>query len=65
MEDILVDMAINPEFAHYLFKKSIDWHMGYHERLLEAGKGRIDAMQTADDFSTQLNPLMSPQMFRE
>lgn len=65
MENILVDMAINPELAHFLFKKCVDWHMGYHERLLEAGNGRIDAMQIADDFSTQLNPLMSTDMFRE
>jgi uroporphyrinogen decarboxylase len=65
MENILVDMAINPELAHHLFKKCVDWHMGYHERLLEAGKGRIDAMQIADDFSTQLGPLMSVDMFRE
>lgn len=65
MENILVDMAINPEMAHCLFKKCIDWHLGYHERLLDAGKGRIDAMQIADDFSTQLNPLISLEMFRE
>lgn len=65
MENILVDMAINPELAHHLFSKCTDWHMEYHKRLLDAGNGRIDAMQIADDFSTQLNPLMSTDMFRE
>jgi uroporphyrinogen decarboxylase len=64
MENILVDMAINPEMAHYLIKKSVDWHLAYHERLLDAGKGKIDALQIADDFSTQLSPLMSVDMFR-
>jgi len=64
MENILVDMALNSELAHDLFKRSVDWHLAYHERLLAAGKGRIDALQIADDFSTQLAPLMSGDMFR-
>jgi len=34
------------------------------ERLLEAGGGRIDALQIADDFCTQQNPLMSTEMFK-
>lgn len=63
-ENVLVDMALNPEMASYLFNISVEWHLAYHERLLAAGKGRIDAMQIADDFSTQLAPLMSPEMFR-
>ena len=63
MEDILVDMALNEEMAKYLFERCFDWHMEYHKRLLEAGKGRIDAMQMADDFSTQLDLLMSIEMF--
>ena len=63
MEDILVDMALNEELANYLFKRCVDWHMEYHRRLLEAGKGRIDAMQIADDFSTQLDLIMSKEMF--
>lgn len=65
MENILVDMAMEPELAKYLFNKCADWHMAFHDRLLDAGKGRIDAMQIADDFSTQLDPLMSPSMFDE
>ena len=64
MEDILVDMALNEALAKYLFKRCFDWHMEYHTRLLKAGAGRIDAMQLADDFSTQLDLLMSIDMFR-
>jgi uroporphyrinogen decarboxylase len=63
MEKIMIDMAINPEMAHYLFNKSVEWHLAYHERLFEAGKGRIDALQIADDFSSQRGPLMSREMF--
>lgn len=29
MEKILIDMAINPELAHALFKKSVDWHLAW------------------------------------
>ena len=65
MEDILIDMALNEELAKYLFKRCFDWHMEYHKRLLEAGKGRIDAMQLADDFSTQLDLIISKEMFRK
>lgn len=64
MEQILLDMALKPERADHLFSRCFEWHMDYHTRLLEAGKGRIDAMQLADDFSTQLDLLMSVDMFR-
>jgi len=64
MENILIDMAINPDLAEALFQKSVDWHLKHHERILDAGKGRIDAIQIADDFSTQRGPLFSVEMFR-
>ncbi|MBC7961288.1 MAG: hypothetical protein H7X94_15630 [Vallitaleaceae bacterium] len=64
MENILMDMAVNPDMAHVLFKKCFEWHLGYHERLLVAGGGRIDALQMADDFCTQQSPLMSTEMFK-
>lgn len=65
MEDIFIDMALEPELAHHLFRKITDWHLDYHDRLLDAGKGMIDAMQIADDFSTQICPLVSQSMFDE
>ena len=65
LEDILMDMALNEPLAKYLFKRCFDWHLEYHTRLLEAGKGRIDAMQIADDFCTQLDLIMSKEMFRK
>ena len=65
MEDILFDMAANEELAKHLFKRCFDWHIEYHKRMLEAGNGRIDAMQLADDFCTQLDIIMSVEMFRK
>ncbi|MHB1483497.1 MAG: uroporphyrinogen decarboxylase family protein [Saccharofermentanales bacterium] len=65
MENIFIDMATEPELAHHLIKKIVDWHLDYHDRLLDAGNGRIDAMQIADDFSTQMCPLISQSMFDE
>ncbi|GHV72733.1 uroporphyrinogen decarboxylase [Spirochaetia bacterium] len=65
MEDILIDMIDRPELIHHLIKRCFDWHMEYHERLLKACGGRLDAMQIADDFATQIGPLMSLDMFRE
>jgi len=65
MEDILFDMAENKDLVKYLIRRCFDWHIDYHKRLLDAGKNRIDAMQIADDFCTQLAPMMSIDMFRE
>lgn len=65
MQDILLDMALRPELAHHLIKRCTDWHLGYHARILEAAKGRIDVLQTADDYATQTGPLFSLDMFRE
>jgi len=65
LEDLLVDMALNEPLAKYLLKRCFDWHMEYHRRLLEAGGGRIDAMQLADDFSTQIDIMTSIDMFRQ
>jgi uroporphyrinogen decarboxylase len=65
MEDILMDMVLRPEFIHHLIKRCFDWHIEYHEKILKVAAGRLDAMQMADDFSTQLNPIMSIEMFRE
>jgi len=65
LEDLLVDMALNEPLAKYLLKRCFDWHMDYHARLMEAGGGRIDAMQLADDFSTQIDIMTSVDMFRQ
>jgi uroporphyrinogen decarboxylase len=65
MEDILTDMYLRPELIHHLIKRCFDWHIEYHEKLLQAAGGRLDAMQMADDFATQLNLIMSVEMFRE
>ncbi len=65
MEDIFVDMMLNPKLIKHLLKRCFDWHIDYHERLLKAGKGRLDAMQLADDYSSQTDLLISKDMFRE
>lgn len=65
MEDLLTDLILEPELAHHLIKRCFDWHIDYHERLLKAAGGRLDAMQIADDFATQLGLLISVDTFRE
>ena len=65
LEEFMVNMVVNPELIHYIIKKCFDWHIDYHERMLKAGHGRIDAMQIADDFATQRGLLLSKEHFRE
>lgn len=64
MQDLLVDMSLNEELAMYIIKKITGWLLAYHQRLLDAGRGKIDIMYLGSDFSTQNGMLFSLEMFR-
>ncbi len=64
MEDVLIDMALNPELVYCIVKRIADWHYEYHKNILEAGNGNIEIIQIADDFATQQDLLISTDMFR-
>lgn len=63
--DILMDLAANPEIAHYLFDRIAGFYLEYARRTFEAAGDGIDIFFMGDDFGTQKNLFMAPQMWRE
>ncbi|MHC4123627.1 MAG: uroporphyrinogen decarboxylase family protein [Planctomycetota bacterium] len=62
MDDLLMAMALKPDFAHRLFKKVADINIRILQRAARAG---ADTILVADDYCANKGPLMSPEMFRE
>jgi len=65
VEQILIDMALNPDIARSIFGKIGDFYMEYGSRILEAARGKIDILCTGDDFGSQQNMLISPSMWKD
>lgn len=58
MEQILLDLYLNPEIAKALFDRIAHFYAEYLYRTLQAGEGNIDIVFTGDDFGTQQNTFM-------
>ncbi len=63
VQEILLDMSLNPEIAGAIFSKIRSFYRGYAERIFEAAKGKLDILLTGDDFGSQNGPLLSPKMW--
>lgn len=63
-DNLLVDMATQPEMAHWLMDRFTDFYVAFFDRMLTAANGRIDLLRTADDLGTQQGLFVSPAMFR-
>lgn len=64
LDNLMVDMMMEPEMAHYILDKFTDFYIGFFDRMLGAAKGRIDILRQADDLGTQRGLLFSPGLFR-
>ncbi len=64
VEQILLDLALNPEIAQALFERIAAFYLEYARRTFEAADGGIDIFMMGDDFGTQTGPLVSPEMWR-
>ena len=65
MENILTDLALEPEIAAAIFARIRRFYSAYLERILDAARGGIDIVLTGDDFGSQRGLLMSAPMWRE
>lgn len=65
LDNLLCDMAAEPEMAHYIMDKYTDFYVGYFSRMLEACKGTIDILRVADDLGMQDRMLINENMFDE
>jgi uroporphyrinogen decarboxylase len=64
IDSLMLDMAAEPEMAHYLMDRFTDFYLEYFDRMLTAADGRIDILRQADDLGTQQSLFFSPEMFR-
>jgi uroporphyrinogen decarboxylase len=63
IDQILVDMAAQPEIARAILGRIRDFYCDYAERILDAANGKLDIVLTGDDFGAQNAPLLSPRMW--
>lgn len=64
VENIMMDVAINPEIAMAIFQRIRNFYLIYLQRILESAGGLIDIVLTGDDFGSQNGLLVSPDMWR-
>jgi uroporphyrinogen decarboxylase len=65
MQQLMIDMALNPPLVKVLLEKIADYYLAHNERIFKAGEGLIDIFMMGDDFGTQKGLLISPEMFRK
>lgn len=62
MDNLFMDIALNPEFAEYLLERITEIRCFQARRYAEAG---VDLLKIGDDLGTQISTIMSPAMYRE
>ncbi|MDI9498607.1 MAG: uroporphyrinogen decarboxylase family protein [Bacillota bacterium] len=65
MESLFIDMALEPELAHFVYDRMVAFELEHYERLFEAAGGRIDVLRVHDDYGTQRSLLLSVPMWRQ
>jgi len=65
MQQLMMDMALNPPLVKALLEKISDYYLAHNERIFKAGEGFIDIFMMGDDFGTQKGLLISSRMFQE
>lgn len=64
-ETLLADLLVEKEYAHRLMTKVTDFFVEYFKNALEAAKGKIDLVFTADDIGSQTGLLTSLSLWEE
>ncbi len=65
MEKLFMDMALNPEVAHRIYDKMVEFELEYYERIFIAADGQIDILRPHDDYGTQISLLFSIDMWKD
>ncbi len=65
MDNLFVDMKLDPEFAHKLYDRMVEFELEFYERIFQAADGQIDILRPHDDYGTQISLLFSIDMWRE
>jgi uroporphyrinogen decarboxylase len=64
IDNLLADMAGEPEMFEYLCDRFTDFYLDYYDRMFAAAPGRIDLFRIADDLAMQDRLLISPAAFQ-
>lgn len=65
IEQILVDLALNPGIAEEIFSRINNFYLEYARRTFEMAGPGIDIFMMGDDFGAQHGMIISPQMWRD
>lgn len=65
MDKLFIDMAVEPEFAHKIYDKMVEFELEFYERIFIAADGQIDILRPHDDYGTQISLLFSMDMWRD
>jgi uroporphyrinogen decarboxylase len=65
IDNLLTDMIINEEIAHYLMDKFTDFYVQYFDRMFVSAKGKVDILRIADDLGMQDRLIISPEIFEK
>jgi uroporphyrinogen decarboxylase len=65
MEQLMMDMATQPELAYETMRHVTDFYLGLLERVMAKAGERIDLIWTSDDLAHQHGMLISPRHWRE
>lgn len=65
MEQFMMDMVLNPEFAHHIIDNILNVHLRVYEMFLNAVGPYVHIVETGDDLGAQNNLLISPKTYRE
>jgi uroporphyrinogen decarboxylase len=65
MDKLMLDMAINPEMADFVFDTFTDFYYEFYRRIFEQAGDLIDIFALADDLGMQNSLLISPRMFEK
>jgi uroporphyrinogen decarboxylase len=64
-ENCLVYLHTAPDVARAILRHITDFWIGYTRKVLELGKGKIDLVDSFNDFGTQTDLIMSHDMMRQ
>lgn len=65
LEQLMMDMACEPDLAHEVFRRIADYSLERTRRFLEVNAGLIDIVGIGDDVAGQGGMVISPGMWRE
>lgn len=65
MENYFLKMYTHPDVVHAVTSHVVDFYLEGNRRFFQAAGDRVDGFFFGNDFGTQLDLLISPEMFRE